>query len=126
MRGQTGVYATVAEARQDGAVAAGWVPEGLPPGATDLRQGHLPDGSHWGLFAFPVEQSAAVRALVGDEHTTSIPDCDPPGRFEWWPRLLRSPMDPARIHATGFRVYAGRDGRTYAINWSDGQAYYWK
>jgi hypothetical protein len=127
VRSESDVYATLAEAQADGAVDAGWVPAGLPPGTTDLRTGHAPDGSHWGLFAFPPDQAAALRALLGSEITDGEPPaCDPPGRFEWWPRLLRSPMDAQKIRSAGLHTFRAADGRrTFVVNWGQGKAYYW-
>jgi hypothetical protein len=124
---KTGVYATVAEARAAGAIERGWVPEGLPASVTDLREAHRGADQQWGLFVFPPADGEAVRSLVGAEITDTAPACDPPGRLEWWPRILRSPMDLAQLHSTGLRLYRGRDGRlTYAVNWRQGRAFYWK
>lgn len=126
LRVKAGIYASIDEARHAGAISSGWVPEGLPSSAGDLREGHLPDGRHWGAFSFPGADAAPVRALLGSEITTGTLSCEPPGRLEFWPRVLRSPVDVAGVRATGFRVYAGRDSRTYAINWGQGRAYYWR
>ena len=124
---KTGVYATVGEARAAGAIEQGWVPDGLPASATDLREAHRSGGRRWGLFAFPPADGDAVRALVGAEITASPPPCDPPGRLEWWPRILRSPLDLAELHSTGLRLYRSRnDDLTYAVNWQQGRAFYWK
>jgi len=123
---RVGVYQTVDEARRAGAVAGGWIPEGLPPGANDLREGHLPDGRHWGAFSFPADQGASVRALLGSEITSGSLTCDPPGRLEFWPRLLQSPIDVERVKSTGFRLYQSASARTFAVNWGQGRAYYWK
>jgi hypothetical protein len=124
---KTGVYATLAEARAAGAVARGWVPEGLPGSATDLREAHYGNDQHWGLFVFPPADGEAVRALVGPEITDTAPRCDPPGRLEWWPRILRSPLDLSQLHSTGLRLYRGRNNRLiYAVNWQQGKAFYWK
>jgi hypothetical protein len=125
-RVKLGVFNTAEEARAGGAIAGGWVPEGLPASATDLRAGYMPDGRHWGVFAFRAADEPAVRALLREEVTTGTLTCNPPGRLEFWPRLLRTPIDPARVRSTGFRVYRGSDARTYAINWGQGRAYYWK
>jgi hypothetical protein len=125
LRVKMGIYATLDEARKAGAVASGWVPEGLPQGTSDLREGHLPDGRHWGAFTFPSGDDAPVRALIGAEIVTGTLECEPPGRLEFWPRVLFSPVDVERVRSTGFRVYHGGD-RTYAINWGQGRAYYWK
>jgi hypothetical protein len=126
LRVKVGVFDTVDEARAAGAVAAGWVPEGLPKGASDLREGHLPDGRHWGVFTFPRTEDSAVRGLLGQEIAAGTLTCDPPGRLEWWPRLVRSPVDVEQVRATGFRVHHGLDGRTYVVNWGQGRAYYWR
>ena len=121
------VYATVDEARADGAIQRGIVPEGLPAGASDFRVAYLGNGTHWGVFAFPPAQADALRALVGPENTAGPATCNAPGRFEWWPRLLQDPIDLTAVHATGLRLYVARDGRrAWAINWNQGRAYYWK
>lgn len=126
LRVKMAVFNSADEARQAGAIGAGWVPEGIPSAATDLRAGYLPDGRQWGVFAFRPAEEAAVRRLTGDEITTGTLQCEPPGRLEFWPRVLLTPVDVARVQATGFRLYHGHDARTYAVNWGQGRAYYWK
>jgi hypothetical protein len=126
LRVKMGIYANLDEARKAGALTAGWVPEGLPAGASDLREGHLPNGRQWGAFTFPGAEEAALRALLGAEITTGTLSCEPPGRLEFWPRVLHGPVDVERVRSTGFRLYSGRDSRTYAINWGQGRAYYWR
>jgi hypothetical protein len=121
-----GVYNTVADAREAGAVAAGWIPEGVPAGAGDLREGHMADGRHWGVFSFKPAEEPDVRALVGPEITSGTLTCEPPRRLEWWPRLLLSRFDVDQVRSTGFRLYNAAGGRTYAINWGQGRAYYWR
>ncbi len=124
---KTGVYATLEEARAAGAIEQGWVPDGLPASTTDLREAHRSGGQRWGVFAFQPADGDPVRALVGTEITANPPQCDPPGRLEWWPRILRSPLDLAQLHSTGLRLYRSRDDRlTYAVNWPQGRAFYWK
>jgi hypothetical protein len=119
-------FATLDEARQAGAIERGWLPDALPRGTADIRVAHVSDGRYWGLFSFPPAQSDALHALVAAESTGAMPACDPPGRLEWWPRLLHSPVDPHAVQMTGLRVYTARDGRvTYAINWNQGRAYFW-
>ena len=125
LRVKVGVFDSVDEARASGAIAAGWVPDGLPKNASDLREGHLPDGRYWGVFTFPQADEAAVRSIVGQEITTGTLTCDPPGRLEWWPRLVQSPVDVEQVRATGFRIYRGSAARTFVVNWGQGRAYYW-
>jgi hypothetical protein len=125
LRVNVGVFDNVEEARAAGAVAAGWVPDGLPKSANDLREGHLPDGRYWGVFAFPRADERAIRALVGEEITGGTLTCDPPGRLEWWPRLVQSPVDVAKVRGTGFQLYRAPGARTFVVNWGQGRAYYW-
>jgi hypothetical protein len=126
VRSESDVFATLQEARAAGAIDRGWVPSGLPESTTDLRDAHVPSGTHWGRFSFPPAQANALRPLIGAEITSAPPPCDPPGRFEWWPRLLRSPINLETAHVTGLRLYSSRDrSRVFAINWNQGQGYYW-
>ena len=127
LRVKEGIYTNLDDAKASGAIQAGWVPEGLPASAADFREGHLPDGRHWGVFTFAARDADAVRALLASEISSGPLTCNPPGRLEWWPRLLTTPIDPDRVKSTGFRLYMERVGqRTYAINWGQGRAYYWR
>lgn len=125
---KTNSFATLAEARQAGAIEQGWVPEGLPPGAHDLREAHLPGSSrHWGLFEYPQSQEQTLRALLQPgEISLDGQQCDIPHRIEWWPVQLRGNLDARRLGATGLQAYRARkDDVIFAVNWRQGRAYYW-
>jgi|SRR5919112_641476 hypothetical protein len=125
---QTNSYATLAEADQAGAIVNGWMPEGLPPGSHDIREGHVP-GTHqrWGVINFPQAQDAALRALLEPEEISlDGQHCDVPGRVEWWPVILRGALNGERLAATQLRAYRARQGNLIvAVNWNQGRAYYW-
>lgn len=125
---EVGVYATLPEAVQAGAVERGWVPAGLPHGTTDIKVGHKLDSTaHWGTFTFPTAEADALRGLIDPTEIHEGLDCHPPGRVEWWPRLLRTPIDFEAAKTTGLRFYRSRDGAVaYAIQWAQGKAYYWR
>jgi len=126
VRSESDAFATLQEAKAAGAIDRGWVPAGLPEKTTDLRDAHVPSGTHWGLFSFPPADAAPLRALLADEIATSPPPCNPPGRFEWWPRMLRSPINVDAAHETGLQFYNSRDGRrAFAVNWRQGRGFYW-
>ena len=82
LRVKMGIYANLDEARKAGALASGWVPEGLPAGASDLREGHLPDGRHWGAFSFPGARrcGTARAARIGDHHRHALVRAARPAR----------------------------------------------
>jgi hypothetical protein len=125
---QTNSYATLTEARQAGAIANGWIPDGLPSGAHDIREGHVPGTSqHWGLFEFPNGDAVMLRALLErEEMRADGVVCDVPARIEWWPLMLRGSLDGSRLAATGTRLYRASTGHVfYAVNWNQGRAYYW-
>ncbi len=125
---RVGVYANVDEARREGAIAKGWVPDGLPPGATDIREAHdLDTNQRWGTFTFPAVEAPAMRALLDAAEIERGPvTCDAPGRFESWPPLLTTPVDVEQVRALGFHLHRGRDGAlVWAIHWPQGKAYYW-
>jgi hypothetical protein len=122
---KSGVYASVDEARAAGAIEHGWVPDGLPPGTSDLREGHLADGGLWGAFSFVTARSAALQARLTPEIVSGTLACHAPGRLEWWPRILHSPIDVGHLRAIGFHVYKTA-GLIYAVNWGEGRAYYWR
>jgi hypothetical protein len=125
---QTNSFATLAEARDAGAIAKGWMPEGLPPGSHDIREAHVPGTpERWGIIDFPQSQEASLRALLQpDEIPLSGQRCEIPGRIEWWPLMLRGALDGGRLAATGIRAYRAKEGNLiFAVNWNQGRAYFW-
>ena len=125
---QTNSFATLAEARQAGAMAQGWIPDGLPPGSHDLREAHLPGTrQRWGIINFPEAEADSLRALLNaGEISLEGQRADAPARIEWWPVVLRGELDGDRITATGIRGYRSKDGQLlFAVNWNQGRAYYW-
>ena len=125
---QTNSFATLAEARAAGAIAKGWMPEGLPPGSHDIREGHVPGTTErWGIIDFPQAEEASLRALLQpDEMPLTGQRCEIPPRIEWWPLMLRGSLDGTRLSATGIRVYRAKEGNLiFAVNWSQGRAYFW-
>lgn len=124
----TASYATLAEARQAGAVERGRIPEGLPPGTREMREAFDPDTNRrWGLFSFPPSEAPHLLAVLEPgELPLEGQHCDMPRRIEWWPLLLRGRLDPERIQTTGLRGHRTRDrSLVFVVNWNQGRAYYW-
>jgi hypothetical protein len=128
LNSQTNAFATLAEARDAGAIANGWIPEGLPPGSTDLREAHLPGtAQRWGVVNFPASESDALRALLEPQEIALDGErCDMPRRIEWWPVALRGELNGGVLASTGIRGYRAKSGDLlFAVNWNQGRAYYW-
>jgi len=129
IKSQTNSFASLAEARQAGAITNGWIPDGLPPGSHDIREGHVPGTSQrWGLFEYPQAEEAVLRGLLQpDEISADGQQCDVPSRIEWWPLVLRGQLDGNRLASTGVRIYPAKDSDLlFAVNWKQGRAYYWQ
>lgn len=124
---QTNSFATLAEARQAGAIEKGWIPEGLPDGSHDIREAHLPGSAlRWGIINFPSSQSAVLRGLLQDEMSLQGQHCDMPKRIEWWPLEMRGELNGDRLAAAGVKGYRAKSGDlVFAVNWDQGRAYYW-
>ena len=121
-------YATMAEAREAGAANRGDIPPGVPAGAHDIRTASdLHSRRRWGLFDFPPQDAAALRAtLEADEIPLAGVECDIPGRIEWWPVLLRGTVNAEQAKAAGLQSYRSRQGNLMVVvNWKQGRAYYW-
>jgi hypothetical protein len=124
----TSAYATRAEAEQEGAIAGGWVPAGLPNGAYELRAAHDPrTGQKWGLFNFHAADAEALRTTLqpGDAPLRNV-TCDIPARVEWWPRILRGTIDLEQATAAGLKGHRTKEGGlVMLVNWAQGRGYYW-
>ena len=121
-------FASLREAQAAGAVERGWVPAILPAGAYELRAAYEPSGRRrWGLFNFRPDEADALRSAMAAEETTfDAMRIDIPGRIEWWPVAMRGDLDSQALSATGLRVYRARAAPlVFAVNWSQGRAYYW-
>ncbi len=90
LNSQTYSFATLDEARRAGAIANGWVPEGLPPSSHDIRVAQVPKTSQrWGIINFPRSEESSLRGLLqAEEAPLGGEHCDMPGRIEWWPVVL--------------------------------------
>ena len=127
MNVKTASYANMTEARP--AIDAGWMPQGLPASAFEIRAAYDTDSSHrWGIINFPATDAGALRGLLQPEEISLMGiRCDVPGRIEWWPVQLRNNLDDERIKATGATAYRSRSGNLlFVVNWAQGRAYYWR
>jgi hypothetical protein len=124
----TATYATLAEARQAGALDRGMISALLPAGAVDIREAHDPDSNRqWGLFNFAPSDADALRNSLRDEDASiDGVDCGMPGRIEWWPVILRGRINGEQVKNAGLIAHRARQGRfIVVVNWKQRRAYYW-
>jgi hypothetical protein len=99
--GCVGPFSELKERRHPSASAAraadpsGWIPDILPPDATDIREPHTADSIRaWGCFS--TRSADSVRALLGRNHAQ--PSVGPIGTrpaeifrdFSWWPESMNA------------------------------------
>jgi len=120
-------YANMAEVRAAG-VEARDIPGRIPEGAHDIRAAHDPDSRRrWGLFSFGPNDAEALRAMLKPEEVSLAGvECDIPGRIEWWPVILRGPVNAEQAKLAGLLAYRSGEGDLLVVvHWKQGRAYYW-
>ena len=120
-------FASMAEVHAAGADARD-IPKSIPEGAHDIRAAHDPDSHRrWGLFNFGPNDAEALRAMLKPEEVSLAgAECDIPGRIEWWPVILRGPVNAEQATLAGLRAYRSREGDLlFVVHWRQGRAYYW-
>lgn len=83
-------YATLAEARQAGAVERGWIPAWVPQGATELEEAHDPETGRQRLkFRAPAAELAALGGALPRLHVSRIcPSRGAPAIEGSWPEAV--------------------------------------
>jgi hypothetical protein len=129
-------YPSLADARKDGAIDRGWIPDFLPESSRSIHELHdLSPSTAWCAFEFLPTDSAVLRkSLKADAGSLSrvrrVPD---PGK-SWWPAVLAGDLDDAKIHGAGFELYALVEPETastkevllFAIDWSNGRGFFYR
>lgn len=113
-------YADVATARQEGAFTRGWLPEVVPPEATDIWEQHQVDGLRtWACFDVPKgpESVRLVLKDAGARPTSGPVSSGPPallGARSWWPDgMTKAPVEAYEFtEPPGYTVIVGIDATT--------------
>jgi hypothetical protein len=129
-------YPSLADAKKDGAIARGWIPDFLPGSSRSIHELHeISPSTAWCAFEFlPTDSSALKKKLNADGGSLSsvrrVPD---PGK-SWWPSVLTGDLDAARIHGDGFELYvlvepetaSTRQALLFAIDWAKGRGFFYR
>jgi len=112
-------YATLAEAQAAGAVARGWVPDWLPPGATGIREVHNLDTNHF-MVRFSVPKGTAFQPPKPCEPVALNVPPKPPFNRAWWPSDV-----PASGLTTHRHAFFGCDRTFVAYSAAQGEGFVW-
>lgn len=112
-------YATLAEARAAGAVARGWVPDWLPPSATNIREVHNLDTNHF-MVRFTLPMGTPFQPPKPCERVPLNVPPKPPFNRAWWPSDV-----PASGPATHRHAFFGCDRTFVAYSASQGEGFVW-
>jgi len=111
------VYGSSDEARADGAIARGWIPQSLPKSSKAIREKHdLDTNESWGRFEFAAPDAATFAATLTRITTSGTCLRDP--RVEWWPASTLSSLE---------KYQANDDKRVFfAIDWKNNVGFFWR
>jgi hypothetical protein len=129
-------YTSLADAKKDGAIDRGWIPDFLPESSRNLHELHDPSSpTTWCAFEFVPTDSATLRkSLKADAGLLSlVRDVPSPGKA-WWPAMLAGNLDTAKIHEAGFDLYAlvepetasTKEALLFAIDWAKGRGFFYR
>jgi len=104
---QESFYPVLANAKKDGAIDRGWIPEFLPDSSRSIHEVHdLSPSTVWCAFEFdPADAGNLRRNLKSlDSLASSIGRVTSPD-VPWWPKLLQGNLDVRKIQDSGLKLY---------------------
>lgn len=123
-------FASMTNGRAQDLVERGWIPEDLPPSATDVRvRWNLDTNMVRGSVRVQRDELLALRLRLHPLGEDVIPPFWQKGAVtpSWWPRELNPPKSVSELRADGWEVFTFPSSRrTYvAIRSSEGRLYFW-
>ena len=129
-------YPSLAEAKKDGAIGRGWIPDDiLPSSSRNIHEVHdLSPSRQWCAFEFAPDESENLRKNLKriDVLPPSVRRVRDPN-VRWWPTALKGNLDAQGIRNQGFDLYATEQPANsvqsfillFAIDWSKGRAFFY-
>lgn len=128
-------YPSLADAKKDGAIDRGWIPDFLPESSRAIHEVHeISPSTGWCAFDFLASDSQALRNSLKSVNELPVSVRHVPSLGEsWWPTVLEGNLDIERIHNAGFNLYVfvkpetsvTTDTLLFAINWQKGQGFFY-
>lgn len=100
------VYSSLADARRDGSIDRGWIPDILPESSNNIHELHeLSGGKTWCTFDFaPADWESLRKNLERGAAAQSVNRVSPPN-VSWWPPLLTGDLNFDQIRRAGLELY---------------------
>jgi hypothetical protein len=129
-------YPSLTEARKDGAIDRGWIPDDiLPISSRSIHEVHdLSPSRQWCAFEFAADDSQKLRKNLNtvDVLPPSVRSVRDP-KVPWWPDSLKGNLDAAGIRKHGFDLYiVERPANSvmteillFAFDWPKGRAFFY-
>lgn len=131
-------YKSMLEAKQEGAIDHGWIPDYLPPSSRDIHELHrISNPVGWCSFQFSPSDSEALRKTLQTlgHRAPSYERIESPGKT-WWPALLEGNLNMREVNVDGYELYvinkSEQDAmhRTFdylfLIDWSKGAGFFYQ
>lgn len=129
-------YPSLADAKKDGALDRGWIPDFLPESSQAIHEVHdISPSTTWCAFEFSPADSQGLRKSLKtvDSLAPSVRRVSAPGQT-WWPTLLQGNLDAEKIHKAGFDLYTVQAPETssttevllFAVDWAKGHAFFFR
>jgi hypothetical protein len=129
-------YPSLADAKKDGAIERGWIPDFLPASSRSIHEVHdVSPSTTWCAFEFLPADSQGLRNSLKrvDELARSVGRVPNPGE-SWWPAVLDGNLDMGKIQKAGFEVYIIVEPETpsstevllFAVDWAKGHGFFYR
>ena len=129
-------YATLADAKKQGAIDRGWIPDFLPESSRVIHEVHdVSPSTTWCAFEFLPRDSQGLRSNLKSVEALTPPVKRVPNPGEaWWPVALEGNLDIENIHRAGLEVYivVGPDTPSstevllFAVDWANGRGFFYR
>jgi hypothetical protein len=129
-------YQSLVDAKKDGAIDRGWIPDFLPESSRNIHELHdISPSTTWCAFEFlPTDPAALRKSLKADAGSLSLVRRVPSPGKSWWPPVITGDLNATRIHEAGFELYALVEPETastkevllFAIDWSTGRGFFYR
>jgi len=129
-------YPSLADAKRDGAIDRGWIPDFLPENSRNIHELHdMSPSQTWCAFEFlPAESQSLRKSLrIIDAPPPVVRRVREPGK-PWWPNVLVGNLDVRKIHRAGLELSVVVEPDTpssnivllFAVDWTTGRGFFYR